>query len=58
MLAGEDSDLLHDGFEKSLSDLARREPGHLGIDHGLNELARGHTIPALDTISDAVWKTP
>src|SRR6476619_2784741 len=43
ILAGESSDLLHDGFEKALSDLPRRKPGYLSIDHGLDELARGNT---------------
>ena len=42
-MAGERSDLLHDGFEKALSDLPRRKPGYLSIDHGLDELARGNT---------------
>jgi hypothetical protein len=56
-ILAESADLLHDGFQKPLGDLARRKAGHLGIDHGLDKLAGGHT-DALDTISDAVWKTP
>ena len=45
--AGEDTDLLHDGFEESLGDLARRNPGHFGIDHGLNKLSGGHPDSSL-----------
>ena len=57
ILAGERSDLLHDGFEKALSDLPGRKPGYLSIDHCLDELARGDTDACFKTISDAFWKT-
>ena len=37
---GESSNLLQDAFQKSLRDLAGIQPGHLGVDHRLNELLR------------------
>jgi hypothetical protein len=59
-LTGEGADLLHDGFEEPLCDLASRKPGQLGLALIIVSTSWpiGARIPALDTISDADWKTP